>query len=133
MNSPELQRVRQIALALPEVTERLSHGTPCFYLRDKKPLCYFHEAGFHHDDSRAALWCPAQPGDQEALVATEPDRYFRPQPSAGGVFSDWIGVYLDDPSGSAGSSIDWTEVAGVVEDAYRKIAPKKLVALLDAD
>ena len=35
----ELERVRKIALALPEVNERVSHGEPCFFVRDKRPLC----------------------------------------------------------------------------------------------
>jgi hypothetical protein len=39
----QLDRVRKIALALPEVNERLSHGEPCFFVRDKRPLCYFHD------------------------------------------------------------------------------------------
>ncbi len=38
-----LDRVRAIALALPEVTERLSHGAPCFFVRDRRPICYFHD------------------------------------------------------------------------------------------
>lgn len=122
MPSPDLDHLRQIATALPEVDERFSHGAPCFYVR-KKALCYFHEPGFHEEGSRAALWCPASDGTPEALVATSPNRYFRPTPSASGIFSDWLGMYLDD-------GVVWPEVAEALEDGYRKIAPKKLVAQL---
>ena len=128
MTTNELERVRAIALGLPEVTERPSHGAPCFYLRDKKPLAYFHEAGFHEDGSRVALWCPAPPGAQEELVAAAPKRFFRPTPSASGVFASWIGVYLD---ATDAGPVDWDEVTEVLHDAYRTIAPKKLSALLD--
>ena len=38
-----LDRVRRVALALPGVNERTSHGEPCFFVRDNRPLCYFHE------------------------------------------------------------------------------------------
>jgi hypothetical protein len=59
---------------------------------------------------------------QEALVAAEPERYFRP-PYVG--VRGWLGVYLDVP-------VDWDEVAAIVEDAYRCVAPKELLAGLDA-
>ena len=29
--------------------------------------------------------------------------------------------------------VDWDEVAAIVEESYRLIAPKKLVAIFDAD
>ena len=58
---------------------------------------------------------------QEALVAAEPERYFRP-PYVGG--RGWLGVYLD-------VAVDWDAVADIVEDAYRTVAPKRLVAALD--
>ena len=38
-----LDRVRRIALALPDVIERTSHGEPCFFVRNRRPLCYFHD------------------------------------------------------------------------------------------
>ena len=122
----QLDRVRRIALALPGVNERMSHGEPCFFVRDKRPLCYFHDD--HNGDGRVSLWCPAPPGVQEELVSAEPARFFAPPTSASGVFSDWLGVCLD----AAGSSkIDWGEIAAILEDAYRLIAPKALVFELD--
>jgi hypothetical protein len=122
----ELDRVRRIALALPGVGERLSHGEPCFFVRDKRPLCYFHD---HHGDDRVSVWCPAPPGVQEELVAAEPGRFFKPVPSASGVFRDWLGVYLDM---SGAHRVDWHEIAAILEDAYRHVAPKALVAELEA-
>ena len=119
----EYERVRRIALALPEVNERLSHGEPCFFVRDRRPLCYFHDD--HNRDGRISLWCPAPPGAQEEMVAAAPDRFFKPPASARGVFSDWLGVYLDLPGDSR---VDWKEIAAIVKDAYRIVAPKHLVA-----
>jgi hypothetical protein len=121
----ELDRVRAIALGLPEVTERVSHGATCFFVREKRPLCYFHD---HHNDDRVSLWCPAPPGTQEALVASEPTRFFKPPTSASGTFSDWLGVFLD-PQGDA--VVDWDEIAEIIEDAFRLVAPAKAVAELD--
>jgi hypothetical protein len=120
-------RVRKIALAFPAVNERTSHGEPCFFVRDKRPLCYFHDN--HNGDGRVSLWCPAAPGAADELVSAEPRRFFRTVPSASGVFSDWIGMYLD----TVGSNkVDWKEVAAMLEDAFRIVAPKTLVAELDA-
>jgi hypothetical protein len=122
----EFNRVRQIALALPEVNERTSHGEPCFFVRDKRPLCYFHDD--HNGDGRISLWCPAPRGVQEELVSAEPFRFFAPPTSASGVFSGWLGVYLD----TAGKhKVDWKEIAAIIEGAYRHVAPKVLVTALD--
>ena len=105
----ELDRVRKIALALPEVNERLSHGEPCFFVRDKRPLCYFHD--HHNDDGRISLWCPAPPGVQEEMVSAEPIRFFAPPTSASGFFSGWLGVYLDT---SGTHKVDWKEVSATL-------------------
>lgn len=116
---PELERVRKICLALPEVTERPSHGSPSWFIRGRKTLTMYLDS--HHGDGRLAIWCPAAPGVQEAMIEEDPERFFRP-PYVGP--SGWLGVRLDiDP--------DWDEIAAIVEDAYRKVGPKRLVALLD--
>lgn len=115
-----LNRVRAICLALPETNERLSHGSPAFFVRDKKTLAMF--LNDHHGDGRLAIWCPAPPGVQGELVGQEPNRFFVP-PYVG--HRGWLGVRLD-------VEVDWDEVAGIVEDAYRLVAPKRLVGQLDA-
>ena len=117
MGDDPLPRLRAICLALPEATEKLSHGEPTWFVR--KVFVTF--AGRHHDD-RIAFWCAAPPGVQEALVGSDPQRFFRP-PYVGG--RGWLGVYLDVPG------VDWEEIAEIVADAYRTVAPKRLVAALD--
>jgi hypothetical protein len=123
----ELRQVRQRALALPEVNERLSHGAPCFFVLDKRPLCYFHDDDFD-DRGRLSLMCPASAGVAETLAGARPGRFYRPATSARGVFRDWLGMFLDE---SDGDLFDWGEVADIVEIAYRLVAPKCLVARLD--
>jgi hypothetical protein len=118
--------VRAIALALPGVSERMSHGEPCFFVGGTRALCYFHDD--HNCDGRVSLWCPAPPGVQEDSVSGEPARFFRPPMSARGTFSTWLGVYLD----RAGEGVvDWDEVGAIIEDAYRLAAPRGLIAELD--
>jgi hypothetical protein len=115
------ERLRAICLTLPEVNERPSHGAPAFFVRDKKSFLTLWASG-HHDDDFPHLWCAAPPGAQAELVSGAPDRFFRP-PYVGG--RGWIGVRLD-------GDIDWAEIAELCEDAYRAVAPAKLVAVLDA-
>jgi len=120
-----LDGVRRIAMSLPDVAERFSRGAPYFYVR-RRALCYFHDAEFG-SDGRTTLWCPSPPGVADEVVAAEPTRFFHPTPSASGVFSTWLGMYLD----STDDELDWTEIAAVIEDAYRLVAPRHLVAQLD--
>ena len=126
MEGDELDNVRRIALALPGVTERTSHGEPCFFVQGKRPLCYFHDN--HRGDGRISLWCPAPAGMPADLTASEPDRFFHPTPSASGVFATWLGVYLDT---DGDDRVDWGEIAGIIEDAFRTVAPKTLIDELD--
>jgi hypothetical protein len=114
-----LAGLRRICLALPEVSERLSHGSPSWFVREKKTVASFVDD--HHGDGVLGIWCPAPPGVQAELVAAEPDRFFVP-PYVG--HSGWVGVRLDH-------DVDWDEVAGILTESYRLVAPKKLVALLD--
>jgi hypothetical protein len=115
-----LDQVRAICLALPEVTERLSHGSPTWFVQGRSTIVTLHEAG-HHDNRFPHLWCAAPPGAQEELIAAEPARFFRP-PYVG--HRGWLGVRLD-------GEVDWTEIGELCQDAYRLIAPKRLVQRLD--
>jgi hypothetical protein len=119
MQQDVLGRLRQICLGLPEATERNSHGEPAWFAGSGRQfVCY---ADHHHDD-KLAFWCAAPACHQAELVGSDPQRYFVP-PYVGG--RGWLGVRLD-------VEIDWAEVAEIVEDAYRVVAPRRLVALLDA-
>ena len=113
-----LGRVREICLAFPEVQERLSHGSPTFFVRKKSFVSYEHD---HHGDGRLALWCAATHDAQQMLVETNPEQFFFPAYVA---HMGWVGIRLDrDP--------DWDEIAGIVEAGYRKVAPKAVLAQLD--
>jgi hypothetical protein len=117
--SATVERLRAICGALPEVSERRSHGAPTFFVREKKTLCTVHDD--HHGAHGVALWCPAPPGVQEKLVDDEPERFFRP-PYVG--HRGWIGVHLEVDA-------DWDEVDAIIRDAYRVVAPKTLASQLD--
>ena len=105
-----LRRVRRICAALPQTTEKLSHGEPTFFVR-KKVYAMF--ANNHHNDGHVAVWLPAPPGLQEVLIHSTPETYFKP-PYVG--VRGWIGVELD--------AIGDDELASHIVDAWRLIAPK---------
>jgi hypothetical protein len=110
-----LERLRQICLALPETTERLSHGAPTFFVGGKR--AFLMVLTNHHGDGRFAIWCAAADGMQRMLVEADPERFFVP-PYVG--HRGWLGVRLD-------RALDWDELAGIAEDAFAEVAPKKLV------
>lgn len=115
-----LASLRRLCLALPEVTERVSHGEPCWFVRDKKMFAMF--ANRHHDE-RVACWLAARPGEQQALTGADPELFFVP-PYVG--TRSWIGVRLDRPG------LEPAALSELVTEAYRAVAPARLAAQLPA-
>jgi hypothetical protein len=113
-----LASVRRLCLALPEVTERTSHGEPCWFVRDRKMFAMF--ADQHHDD-RVGCWLAAGQGEQQALVAADPELFYVP-PYVGS--RGWVGVRLDRPG------LDPAVLAELITEAYRAVAPARLAAQL---
>jgi len=109
-----LEAVREACLWLPEAEEYLSHGAPNFRVRGKGFASYLVN---HHGDGRVALWLAAAPGAQEHYTAADPKQFFVP-PYVGP--RGWLGVRLDQ-------GVSWKLVAGLVREAYEKVAPRTLV------
>ena len=108
----QLRRVRRICAAMPEATEKLSHGEPTFFV-SKKVFAMF--ANNHHGDGHIAVWIPAAPGVQAMLISTSPRTFFRP-PYVG--VRGWVGIELD--------SIDDEELTALIHESWQLIAPKCL-------
>jgi hypothetical protein len=120
VNSLELERrLRKLCLALPEVSERPSHGAPAFFIGRQFAILWMDG---HHDHDFAHLWCAAPEGAQQHFLADNPVRFFYP-PYVGS--RGWLGVRLD-------GEIDVDELEMLLEDAYRCVATKRQLALLDA-
>jgi hypothetical protein len=107
-----LRRVRRICGAMPETTEKLSHGEPTFFVR-KKVFTMF--ANNHHSDGHIAVWIPAPPGVQAMLIHQSPETYYRP-PYVG--VRGWVGIEL--------ARIGDEELAAHILEAWRLVAPKTL-------
>jgi hypothetical protein len=112
-STQHLTRVRELCLELPGTSERLSHGEPTFFV-GKKVFVMF--ANDHHNDGRVAVWVPAPPGMQESLIASDPERFFRP-PYVG--VRGWVGIILDQVSDDI--------LSAHVQMAWELIAPKRLI------
>jgi hypothetical protein len=117
-----LTRVRRLCLALPEAHEVEAWGEPTFRVRNKLFAMYA-AAGNHHGGGRPAVWCKATRSNQSVMVGIAPRRFFVP-PYVGP--SGWVGVWLD-------GEVDWAELADLLRDAYRLVAPKRLLRAPDGE
>lgn len=113
MSDAQLRRVRALCLALPETSERLSHGEPTFFVH-KKVFVMF--ADNHHGDGRLAVWVPAPLGMQAARIAADPETFFRP-PYVG--HRGWVGLALDRVSDEV--------LSFHISLAWELMAPKRLL------
>lgn len=111
-------RLRAICLALPGAIEKIAWGEPTW----RAGKIFAQMDTHHHGADHIAVWLPARPGVQEALVEENPARFFRP-PYVGP--KGWVGVRLDRKP-------DWRTITALVADAYREVASPRLLAELDA-
>ena len=114
-----LEQVRTICLALPEAEEKEAWGMPTFRVRGK---LFAHVADNHHGDGRVALWLKPEEGVRDLLVEAAPERFFVPAYVGP---RGWVGLRVD-------GEVDWDEVVNLVEDSWRLIAPKRVVAAFDS-
>ncbi len=107
-----IERLRKICLALPDTAEVLAWGEPTWRVRGK---IYAQLDDHHHGSAHVAVWIPAPDGAQQALIDSDPARFFRP-PYVG--HKGWVAIVLD-------TKPDWKMVAALVEQAYELIRAKK--------
>lgn len=117
MPADPLAKLRTIALGFPEAHEATAHGEPTFRIRNKVFAMYASPDN-HHGKGRPAVWIKAAPGNQQIMVTAAPDRFFVP-PYVGP--AGWVGVWLD-------RKVRWSELPDLLEDGYRLLAPKRLLA-----
>lgn len=111
---PCLSRVIKVSKALPE-TQCQRHGSHAAFLVRKKTFAYFLDN--HHGDGIVAIACRALPGDNTALVAAQPRRFYLPAYIGP---RGWVALRLDL------GRIDWEEVTELMRGSYALVAPKRL-------
>jgi len=109
-----LARLTEICLKLPEAARELLQSHASFLVR-KKIFAYF--LNDHHGDGIVGVTCKVLPGDNTALISSDPARFYMPAYVGP---RGWVGLRLDV------GEIDWEEVEELVTHSYRLLAPKKL-------
>ena len=112
-----LARVRRICVALPEVSERPSHGAPTWFAGRKVFATFWND---HHGDGHVAALVPAPPGVQEQLIARDPRTYYRP-PYVG--VKGWVGIEV--------ARVSDETLRFHVETAWEMVAPKQAVRTVE--
>lgn len=110
-----LERVRAAALALPEASEKLSHGQPTFFVAGKQFAQFRHD---HHGDGRTSVCVRTSGADEQAmLIEADPVCYSRPAylGTAG-----WVAVDL-------GGEADWVRVEDRIARSWELSAPARLL------
>jgi hypothetical protein len=115
---PRLQRLCAIALDLPEASLE-TRGDHVQFLIRKKTFAYF--LNNHHGDGIVGVTCRVLPGDNHALIAAHPRKFYMPAYVGA---RGWVGLRLD------AGRIDWQEVAELLRGSYALVAPKRLAALI---
>jgi phosphoribosylglycinamide formyltransferase-1 len=115
-DDPRRARVTKLCLSFPE-TNFEYHGAHGTYRVRKKAFVYYLDN--HHGDGIVCVAAKVGPGDNQALVASQPDRFCMPAYIAS---RGWVSLRFDR------SPIDWDEVRELVATSYVLVAPKKLAA-----
>lgn len=116
-----LSQIRELALALPEAAEKLSHGSPAFHVEGGKFFAYF-SYDRHLDGVTGLLVKCSGQEEQAMLIDSDPELYYRPAYLGP---SGWIGIRLDLPP------VDWTHISEWLAKSWRLSAPRRLTKLAD--
>ena len=118
-----LSRLRAACAGLPEVEEAELQGRPLFRVR-KRRFAIFNGATSparpRWQRFSRSLHFLAEPGELEAL---RQDHRFEASPHHGA--NGWMALDMDIVT------IDWDEVAELLEAGYRQAAPRPLIDILD--
>jgi phosphoribosylglycinamide formyltransferase 1 len=114
------EQVRQRAMQLPEAEESLSHGMACFGIVKGKKFAWV--SADHHGDRKVALLVKISGADeQEQLIESDPERFYRPA-----YFGDgWIAIRIDL------GDVDWDDIDEWLRRSWLAVAPRKLAFMME--
>jgi len=107
-----LSRLRSICLGLPQSTEVEAWGSPTF--RVGKLFAMYASPSSHHGGGRPAVWIYSIAVEQDIVIRSRPDKYFKP--AYVGAYG-WIGAWLDQNPA-------WDEI--------EELVPRKVIAYIRA-
>ncbi|ABC63863.1 phosphoribosylglycinamide formyltransferase [Erythrobacter litoralis] len=118
-----LERVRALAMALPEAEERPSHGAPGWRTGGMSGKYFAYFSDRHHGEDNIALLAKTSGTDElMELVERDPDAFYRPAYYGA---SGWVGVILNRPN------CDWDQVEYWLKRSWQAVAPKRLTKMMD--
>jgi predicted DNA-binding protein (MmcQ/YjbR family) len=112
-----LKRVTDLCKELPEAIFELTGKHATYHVRKRTFAYYLND---HHGDGIISVCCKVLPGDNEALIAAHPKKFYMPAYIGP---RGWVGLRLDVPG------VDWKEVSELIRGSYRLVAPQKLANL----
>ena len=115
---PLVERIRALALRLPEAVETLNHGRPSWKAGESGRAFAVLGAAMSRPDTLVF-----RPDPAEAPAWREDPRVFVPKywgPSG------WLAIDLDRDAS------DWSEASELIETSYRQVALRRQLAVLDA-
>ena len=110
--SPLLERLTAICMGLPDASREMQGKHASFRVR-KKVFAYF--MNDHHGDGIISVCCKVLPGDNAALIAGDPVKFYMPAYIGP---RGWVGLRLDR------KKVDWAEVAELVRGSYLLITKR---------
>ena len=109
-----LERFSEICLSLPKTKREVSSPHAIFTV-NKKVFAYF--VSNHHGDGIIAINCKVPPGENTALIASQPKRFYMPAYIGP---RGWVGLRLDV------GRISWNEVKELTRCSYELVSKKRL-------
>ena len=116
-----LARLMQVCLGLPEAIQENAARHATFQVRKHTFAYYLND---HHGDGIISVCCKVLPGDNDAMIAAHPERFYLPAYIGP---RGWVGLRLDV------AGVDWREVAELVTGSYKLIAPARLALLANSE
>ncbi len=108
-----LRRVSELALGLPGA-ERETTGSHASFKVRKRVFAYF--VNDHHGDGIVAVWCKVLPGENSALIAADPKRFYMPAYVGP---RGWVGLRLDV------GRVPWVEVKELLQMSHSLVKGNK--------
>lgn len=118
--SKRLERLSEICLSLPQAV-REDKGSHAAFSVSKKVFVYY--LNDHHGDGIVGFCCKVLPGENEQLIASNPQKFYLPAYVGP---RGWVALRLDR------RTVDWTEVKELVRCSYLLTAPKRLAQIVEA-
>ena len=111
-------RLVRFCRTLPEATVTAHNQHLGFGVRGRTFAWFVDDEG---GDGRVAVLAKAPASENTGLVASDPHRFYLPRYVGS---RGWVGLRLDL------QDVDWGEVAELVAESYRLVAPRRLAGLV---